>query len=200
MATLSSIAADVKSHLSTNISDTDVMWAYDEFSFLVENIKENRYDDGGKSAQVSIPIAGYDLTNITDIKSYNVGFKVFKGDDVTDLKAEDKLERIDPGLTCVAGYFIIGDTLYLKNIDGVRGKISSATDVVIVYNEKRTTYSIGSDPDNVTFPYDQDLIIPFRRYLQTVFFDSKFKPENVAAAQQQAIAWLNTYFGNPQSV
>ena len=194
MATISELKENVETHLGLTISDSSAIKAYNEFSIIVRRHLQRRYNYDRKYIQTQVGSSGLDLsTVITDARDYNVGFEVYLGDDVTDLDTQYKLNRIHPGIRSQPGYFIMNNTLYLKNLNGSPGKISGTEDVIIFYNGKRTAISDTS----ATFEFDQDLEPAFERYLEAIFFDGGFRPENVSKAINQLQDWLRIFIIEP---
>ena len=199
MATLDTLRDEVQTHLQISITDDDVIWAYNEFSSMVDRAMQSRYGASTSAVAVSVPTTGYALSAITDLRNSDIGFKVYKGTDTQDVRAEDILNRIHPAISRTPGYYVMGGSLYVKNIGGT-GKATSAVDVVIFYKTKRTAVASGADLTSTTFEWDQDLEFAFKRYLQGVFFDGNFRPENVAEAQAVAKQWLDEFFNEAQTV
>jgi len=203
MATISELVDEVSNHLDITISDGDAIWAYNEFAILVTRILQARYGDGRKSTTTQIDSSGVNLdTLITDARNFNVGFEVWLGTDATDLDTDGYLERIHPGIAQRAGFFILNGSgtnmLYLKNV-GSTGKLSTAKDIVIFYKNKRTALASTDDLSTYNFEFDQDLEFAFKRYLQSIFFDGNFRPENATNALIQARNWIEVYANEPQT-
>ncbi len=201
MTYIADLVSEVETHLTIEISDEDTRWCYNEFTSLVKRILQRRYGEGTRYLATSVSSTGLDLsTVITDAKNFNIGFEVWEGTDFTDLRTEDTLQRIHPGICTRPGYFIINDNLYLKNIHGVPGKITSGINVVILYKIIRTVLADTDDLTTYEFEFDQDLEPAFKRYLEAIFFDGVFRPGNVANALSQAKQWIDIYINEAQTV
>lgn len=200
MTFIADLVSEVEEHLSITIPDEETRWAYNEFSSLVYRILQKRYDKQKKYVQTQIGAGGLDLTSvITDARNFDVGFQVFEGTEVDNLSPQDKFDRVHPGVNKLQGYFILDNTIFIKNYNGVPGKLTSAVNTIIFYRKKRTVLTEDDKLGEFEFEYDQDLEFVFRRYLQAIFFDGKFRPANVASAQSMAIQWLKTYTNEAQS-
>lgn len=200
MTTLAILKSDVETHLSISISDADLRWAYNEFASLVKRLMQRRYDKERQVLTTSVGTGGLDLTTtIPNARNYEVGFEVWRGTDFEDLRTEDFLERIHPGIAMKAGYYIINNRLYLKNVDGSIGKPTNNISVIIMYRTKRTPIDGDTDLETYEFEFDQDLEPAFVRYLQAIFFDGNFRPANVASALAQAREWISIFASESQT-
>lgn len=200
MTTLATLKNDLETHMSITISNADVVWAYNEFDSMVYRRNQSRYNEGMKLVEVSIPTTGYALSNISDLRSASVGLRVILGKDKRNIKSYDVLQRIHPAISYESGFYIEDGSLYLKNLNGTQGAPTIATEAIIEYRAKRVAVASDADLTTTDFGHDQDLEFAFRRYLQNIYFDGKYRPENVMNAQALANQWLDSYFSEPITV